>query len=197
MHDRRFKPSEAHRLENPERLVWLPPSEVLAHMDLKPGMAVADVGAGTGYFAVPIARSIFPDGKVFAVDVEPEMLGKLRDKLTVPGSPTNIELLQGESAQTNLRDGACDRVLFANVWHELEDPAGALKEMRRILRPSGRLVIVDWRPDVERPPGPPIEHRVAPERINSFLSSHDWRTEESCHIGQYSYLIAAAPPRDS
>lgn len=197
MHNKRFKPSEAHKLEDPERLKWLPPSEVLAHLALKPDMHVADIGAGTGYFAIPIAGTIVPHGTVFAVDAEPEMIQKLRQKLADPKSPKNIELFAGEATQTTLKDRSVDRVLMANLWHELDDHAAALCEAARLLRPDGRLVILDWRPDVDRPPGPPIEHRISAGQVVSFLASQGWAIEGSSHIGQYSFLVKALAPRVS
>ena len=191
MHDRRFKPTEAHKLEDPERLIWLPPSEVLAHLELRPGLTVADIGAGTGYFAIPIAKAIAPDGKVFAVDVEPQMLDMVRQKLFIAEAPRNIELVQGESTQTNLPDGCADRVLMANVWHEFDDHGAVLREMQRVLRPGGHIAILDWRPDVDHPPGPPLDHRITPEQAIAALTSHHWSVEESCHVGRYSYLVRA------
>ncbi len=73
MNDREFKHTEAHKLEDPERLKWLPPAEILAHLRLGPGMKVADIGAGTGYFSIPIARAVGALGHVFAVDLQPEI----------------------------------------------------------------------------------------------------------------------------
>lgn len=195
MHDKRFKPSEAHKLEDPERLNWLPPMAVLSLLKLSPGMHVADIGAGTGYFAIPIAKAIGPIGKVTAVDVEPEMLDKLRQKLCTDGAPQNLELVEGDANRTSLEDGRFDRVFLANIWHELDDHAAALREAARLLRPEGRLVILDWRPDVDRPPGPPIEHRISASQVVASLASHRWAVEDSSHIGRYSYLVKAFAPR--
>lgn len=195
MPDRRFKPTEAHKLEDPERLIWLPPSEVVAHLDPRPGLVVVDMGAGTGYFAIPIAKAIAPTGKVLAVDVEPEMLEKLKVKLAANESPKNIELHQGEATATQLPDHLADRVLIANVWHEL-DPSrwpAAAQEAARLLRSHGKLIILDWRPDVDRPPGPPLEHRIPIDQVAAFLISQGWKVEESCLIGRYSYLLIAVP----
>ena len=123
--ERIFKPSEAHKLEDPARLTWLPPSEVLARLRLRPGRNVADIGAGTGYFVLPIARETAPTGTLFAVDMQPEMLGKLRENLTSPNAPQNIELIEGDAAATTLGNESCDLVLMANLWHELDDHAAS------------------------------------------------------------------------
>jgi ubiquinone/menaquinone biosynthesis C-methylase UbiE len=196
MSSRRFKPTEAHRLEDPERLNWLPPSEVLSLLPLRSGMRVADIGAGTGYFALPIAREIGPSGKVWAVDVEPQMLAKLKEKIESAGGPQNVELFEGEATNTRLPPGELDLLLMANLWHELDDPGRALREANRLLRIGGRLAILDWRPDVDRPPGPPLDHRIPPAEVNDFLESHGWAVEHFSHVGRYSYfLLAVSPPQ--
>ena len=93
MHDRVFKHTEAHKLEDPERLRWLPPAEVISHLRLLPGMKIADIGAGTGYFSIPIARAVGDGGRVLAADLQPEMLELLHQKLSQEDALGNIELV--------------------------------------------------------------------------------------------------------
>jgi len=192
MHSRVFDPSQVHRLEAPERLQWMPPGEVLGCLQLSPGMTVADIGAGTGYFAIPLARAIAPSGRVFAVDLQPELLDVLRGKLSQPDAPTNIAALQGTASATGLAGGRCDLVFAANVWHELDDYPAAFAELKRILKPGARIVVLDWRPDVERPPGPPLEHRLSPHEVQRFFEDHGKRVDAVRNVGQYSYLILAS-----
>lgn len=191
MHERMFHANEAHRLDDPERLTWLPPADVLAALELAPGMRVADVGAGTGYFALPLARAVGPAGVVTAVDVQPAMLERLAEKLRGEGAPSNVERLVGEATATNLARASCDLAFYANVWHEIDDEAAALAECTRILAPGGRVAILDWRPDVERPPGPPIEHRIAAARVAESLSRAGFRVRKDEHVGRYGYLLVA------
>lgn len=89
-------------------------------------MNVADVGAGTGYFSLPFARAIAPEGRLFAVDFQAEMLELLRGKLRADNAPGNIELRQGTASATGLPDASCDLVFLANIWHELDDHASVL-----------------------------------------------------------------------
>jgi len=192
MHDRVFDASQVHRLEAKERLLWLPPAEVLGWLELRPGMIVADIGAGTGYFAIPIARAVAPGGRVFAVDLQPELLEVLRGKLAKPDAPPNIVVLQGTASSTRLANGSCDLALLANVWHELDDDAAAVAELSRILKPGGTIAVLDWRPDVERPPGPPLEHRLPAHQVQQFLQDHRKRVHAVRNVGQYSYLILAS-----
>jgi ubiquinone/menaquinone biosynthesis C-methylase UbiE len=191
MPDRLFKPSRAHKLEDPTRRTWMPIADVLNSLDLKPGMRAADIGAGTGYFAIPLAQQVGPDGKVFAVDLQPEMLDLLRAKLDQADGPRNVELRQGEAGSTTLNTASVDLVFLANVWHELDDPAAALKEAYRILRAGGQLAILDWRPDMPSPPGPPQDHRVSAADVESSLVTNGWHAKPPKMVGQYSYLIVA------
>ncbi len=192
MNERTFSVANAHKLEDPERLTWLPPNEVINSLELRPGMAVADIGAGTGYFTLPIARAVRNGGTVHAVDFQTGMLEILGKKLLEPDAPTNILLVHGTASHTTLPDKCVDLVFIANVWHEVDDHLLVLKEATRVLRPGGRLAILDWRPDVERPPGPPLEHRIAAGTVLQTLKLDGWNAERSGNVGRYSYLIIAA-----
>lgn len=191
MHDRVFNPAQVHKLEAPERLQWMPPGEILGWLELRPGMTIADIGAGTGYFAIPMARAITPGGRVFAIDLQPELLDVLRGKLAVPDAPTNIVPLEGKASSTGLAAGSCDLALLANIWHELDDRAAALAELVRILKPEGRIAVLDWRPDAAHPPGPPLEHRLPAHEVQQFFQNHGKRVDGVRNVGQYSYLILA------
>jgi ubiquinone/menaquinone biosynthesis C-methylase UbiE len=183
-----FDPASAHKLEDPERLTFMPHEEVLEHLALARGNDVADIGAGTGYFALPMAKAIAP-GKLYAVDLQPEMLKLLEKKLGAPEAPDNIHLVEGDASATTLTNACCDLVLLANMWHEVDDHGAVLKEMSRILRARGRLAILDWRPDVGRPPGPPLEHRIAGDEVGRALERDGWRVAKNVNLGTYSYLV--------
>ena len=170
----------------------MPPSEVIDRLDFKPGMVVADIGAGAGFFALPFARAVGPEGMVWAVDLQSAMLQILEEKLRQAGAPGNIGLREGHAANTGLPDGRCDLTFLGNIWHELDEPGAVLAEMRRILRPGGRVAILDWRTDVPYPPGPPPEHRVAPSQTEAMLRGDNWRNISFRHLGQYSYLLVAS-----
>lgn len=191
MNERTFSTAGAHRLDDPERRVWLPPDEVIDSLGIGPGMNVADIGAGTGYFALPIAAKIAPGGRVFALDLQPEMLTRIREKLAAPEAPQNIELREGEDAATGLPDACADLVLLANLWHEVDDREATLREAARLLRPGGRIAILDWRDDVTRPPGPPREHRIAEDETMRALQDGGWNVRDCVHVGPYSYLVIA------
>ena len=189
MGERLFKPQDAHKLEDPERLIWLPVADVIRASGIRTGMHVADVGAGTGYFAIPLAKAVGPDGKVYAIDLQPEMLNLLREKINRSDALRNIELVQGEASRTTLATRSADLVLIANVWHELDDHEAALREAARILVPGGTLALLDWRPDIDAPPGPPSNHRISATEVVQFLEKNRWTAARQINIGRYSYFI--------
>lgn len=191
MHERRFHPSQMHRLEDPERGKWLPPEEILAQLSLQPGSTVADIGAGTGYFALPIARALGEAGRVLAVDASPEMLARLRARADEEHLP-NIRCTRAEASATGLGAASCDAALLANVWHEFDDRDAVLAEMRRILRPGGRIALLDWRPDVEPDHGPPREHRISAEAARADLEQAGFAADSSLHLLPFSWLLQAA-----
>ena len=190
MNDRRFSPSQAHKLDARERKTWLPIDEVLSVLELHPGWSVADIGAGTGYFALPIAEAVGADGKVFAVDAEPEMLSHVQAKLA-SSSLRNVDCKVGEASATGLFAGSCDLALLANLWHELEDIPAVIAEMRRILKGQGRVAILDKPPDLQQPPGPPIEHRLTKESVANALTATGFHVRSILEIGPFSYVVVA------
>ena len=190
MNDRRFPASQAQRLEDPERLVWLPPADVLRALTLQIGQTVVDVGAGTGYFAVPLAQAVGVNGNVYAVDAQDQMLQWIAAKIDNTGL-ANIVLVHAEASATTLLPSSCDLYLTANVWHELEDREAVLTEEKRVLRPTGRIAILDWRPDVERVAGPPLDHRIASEDVQEELRRSGFRNTAAIHVGLYSWLVQA------
>lgn len=190
MHDRRFPAAQAHRLEDPARLEWLPPGEVLSLLNITPGEIVADIGAGTGYFALPMAGRTGNHGRVIAVDAQTEMLDWIRRKMENAGFG-NIQLVHAEAEATTLPGASCDLVFMANVWHEFPNREAVLAEAARVLKPGGRLAILDWRPDVERVAGPPLEHRLSVESCTREMESAGYSPQAMGHVGEYSWMVVA------
>lgn len=188
MHERRFHHSQAHRLDAPERLTFLPPAEVVQALDVHSGDAIADIGAGTGYFALPLAKAVGISGIVYAVDAQPEMLDLIRGKLDSIAKH-NLRFIHAEADATGLPDATCDLVFLANIWHEFDNRALVLEEAHRILKPDGRIAILDWRPDVEREAGPPIEHRISADFATLELADAGFFHVTAAHIGKYSWLV--------
>ena len=188
MHDKRFPASQAERLDNPERLLWLPPADVIGALAVQIGETIADVGAGTGYFSLPLSIAVGAAGKVYAVDGQSEMLAWLKGKLDT-AEFSNIELVHAEAEQSGLRASSCDLFFLANLWHEIEDRDAVLLEAQRVLKIGGRIAILDWRTDVEPVAGPPLAHRIAPADALREMQLAGFEQLMSVEVGRYSWLV--------
>jgi len=151
-------------------------------------LIVADIGAGTGYFALPMGRRV-GDGKVFAVDPSAEMLEVIRDKLTAAGAPENVEMVVGEDSATGLAEASCDLIFLCAVWHEIDDHAAALREFSRIAAPNAKLAIVDWSPDAVPPPGPPQKIRIARAEVERVIEEGGWGVVKSDVVSATTYIV--------
>lgn len=195
MNDRLFNASTAQRLDDPERLIWLPPAIVIDALAVRPGDAIADIGAGTGYFSLPLAQAAGSLGQVHAVDSQAEMLGHLQFKLD-KGSISNIRMVNAVADSTGLPNASCDLVFMANVWHEFADRTAVLREASRILNTRGRIAVLDWRPDVEAVHGPPLHHRISASDALNDLQSSGFAEVKQSNVGIYSWLVQGLMPRE-
>jgi ubiquinone/menaquinone biosynthesis C-methylase UbiE len=188
MNEKRFPASEAHRLDNPARIEWLAPSEVLNTLNLHAGQTVADVGAGTGYLSLPFAQFVGPKGKIYAVDAQAGVLSLLQQKID-RSHVSNVILIHAEAHETGLPASCCGLFFMANVWHEIEHQSAVLKEAMRVLEPGGRVAILDWRPDVEPVHGPPVADRIDVSRAMESLRFAGFEQAVSTEVGRYSWLV--------
>jgi SAM-dependent methyltransferase len=177
-------------LERPDREQREQPERVLDALRLDPRDTVADVGAGTGYFTVRLARRV---ARVLATDVQPEMLEMLADRVATLGL-TNVELHRATERDAALPAGCCDLVLLVDVYHELSDPPAVMAGVRRALTGRGRLVLVEYRgedPAVAILP----EHKMTLARIQQELGALGFRFVESLEFlpDQRIVIFSAAP----
>lgn len=170
-HHHRFDDAEAwaKQFDDPSRDAWQRPEAVLDHLHLASDAHVADLGAGTGYFTVRIARRV-PSGKVLANDVEPDMVRYLGERAAKEGL-ANVVPVQGTPSDPALPE-AVDVAFMCNVYHHIEDRPGYFRRVGAQLRPGGRLVVVDFEKDApEDAPGPPPAMRVARETLVAELTA--------------------------
>lgn len=166
----RFEDAErwARVFDDPARDAWQRPDEVVALCELRPGMVVADVGAGTGYFVGRLSAAVGARGQVIATDLEADMVRYLGERGQREGW-RNVRAVQVAAGETGLRAASVDRVLIVDVWHHLGDRVAYARQLAAALRPQGAVIVVDFTLDATR--GPPPAHRLAPEVIVGELAA--------------------------
>ena len=168
---------------------WLSPGELVEMLNVRPGMTVAEIGAGNAFYTIPIGQAVGVYGRVFAVEWRPWLIDELRARLAGPTAPQNLDIVAGRPADTHIAATSCDLVIFADLWHRLGNRNSVLDEARRILCPEGRIAILDWRPDALCPPGPPIEHRVSMHTTLCVAEMRSWSLVKAAKIGSDGYLL--------
>jgi len=157
----------AQKFDDPTRDAWQRPDDVLRAMNLSPAMIVADVGAGTGYFAMRLARAV-PQGEVYATDAEPAMVGYLEARAQRENIQ-NLRAVCATEASTGLAPHSVDRILVVHVWHHLEHRVAYARTLATALRAGGKLFIVDFTLAAHQ--GPPLEMRLSPEVLIAELQA--------------------------
>jgi ubiquinone/menaquinone biosynthesis C-methylase UbiE len=131
------------RFESESREVYVRREAIVSALGLKPGMAVADIGAGTGLFTRQIADAVGPEGKVYAVDISKPFLDHIGREARKRGQ-TQIQTVQGTQETTNLAAGSADVAFLCDVYHHLEQHPRVLASIHRALRPGGRLIVIEF-----------------------------------------------------
>ncbi|MFH1754714.1 MAG: methyltransferase domain-containing protein [Candidatus Latescibacterota bacterium] len=173
-------------LERPEREEFQKPAEVMAALALRPGERVADIGAGSGYFTIPVAKAVGASGTVWAIDIRQEMLDYIEGRLAEE-KLDNVKLLLVEKDDPRLPAGGIDTILLIDTWHYIRDPEYA-KKLSAGLAPGGRVVIIDYKPKAweDRPWGPPPQQQTSREELDEHFAQaglqpikvHDFLTEQ-------------------
>lgn len=154
----------SHVFDDPERDTWQKPHEVIQALKLKPDAVVADIGAGTGYFATRLANML-KDGRVYAVDIEPDMVKHLAERAQREGR-ANMIAVAGAADSPRL-PAKVDLALFVDVYHHVEARERYFRNLRKSLNPGARVAIIDFRLDA--PEGPPPAARIAPEQVKAEM----------------------------
>lgn len=154
----------AKEFDDPARDAWQKPDQILDALQFAPTARVAEVGAGTGYFSVRIARRV-PDGKVFAVDIEPDMLNYLSER----AHRERLHVLHPVRASVDnpYLPEPVDVALIVDTYHHIDDRVAYFSRLKSSLRPGGRLAIVDFK--IDAPERPPPERRIPPDRVTAEL----------------------------
>ena len=188
----KFDPAHASKLENPDRLVELPPAGLIRLLALAGSETVIDFGAGTGMYTLPVAEAL-PDGLVYAVDEQEVLLDRLREKLAEHRPAGRVEPVLTVAGKAPLPDGVADRLFLINVLHHIDDDPGALAEVGRLLAPGGRLVSLEFA-RMERPVGPPNDHVLSLEDLHATIARMGVReiaAYQPGEVGLYHFAIVA------
>jgi len=166
------------------------PSSNLQQLALGVGWHVADFGSGSGAYALAAAKRVGPDGRVYAVDVQKELLQKIKNEARTQRF-SNIEIIWGnveEYGGSKLRDNAMDAVIASNILFQIEKKDGFIKEIKRVLKPRGRVLIVDWT-DSFGGLGPKQEAVVTEETAKKMFQDGGFEFEQSIQAGDHHYGV--------
>lgn len=179
--------------ENPERESYQMTPEIMEALALEPGMVVADIGAGTGYFSRELAARVAPGGKVLAVDVVAEFLDDLEKRAAEAGID-NIDTILSSETDPMLPVGGVDLVFAGDAYHHFGDPTPMLEGMRAALRPGGRMAIVDWKrqanPAFERSGLNWEEHiRLGEQGTIDEITAHGFKLVETHDFLEWQFFL--------
>lgn len=188
---------EAHRLhqdpkayiaalDDPRRDAYQKPADVIEALGLKPGDLVADIGAGSGYFTVRLAPKVAPGGRVYAVDVNPDMVRHVNARIR-DAHLDNVSTILAPPHDP-LLPVPVDVVVIVDVWHHVEDQAGYLERLKRALRPGGRVVMIDFHKR-DLPVGPPAAMKIAREDLLAQMQAHGFRLVREHTFLPYQYFL--------
>jgi ubiquinone/menaquinone biosynthesis C-methylase UbiE len=178
-------------LEDPKRDAYQKPHEVVHALGLKPGDIIADIGAGSGYFTFHLARHVGDKGKVYAVDVSPEMILHVNRRIR-EFKMNNVVSVLADSDDPLLPDQSVNRFFICDVWHHIENQTKYLTLMKKMLKPGGEVVIIDFHKK-EFPVGPPMNMKIAREDVIKRLESNGYRLTKEHTFLPYQYFLVFVP----
>lgn len=187
-HGRLFPPENLGLLEGPDRAAWQKPDQIMDALAIADGSAVADIGAGAGWFTIHLARRVGPNGIVYAQDVQRQMLEAIRRRVAREGLQ-NVETRLGADSAPNLPSGTLDAVLVVDVYPEVENRVTFLRNLAASLKPGGRLGIVNYKPGRGGPgPAPDEGARVDSASVERDAQAAGLRVSVR-QVLPYQYLL--------
>jgi ubiquinone/menaquinone biosynthesis C-methylase UbiE len=174
-------------LDRPEREEEEAPSLLLRALNLKPGMAVADIGAGSGYLTLPMAKMVAPNGKAYAVEIQQEMLDIIAKKTKQQGI-SNVVSVLGTITDPKLPANSIDLIIMVDVYHEFDHPWEMTNSMVKSLKPGGKLVFVEYR---QEDPNVPIKlvHKMSENQVKREMAIHPLKWVETKGILPRQHII--------
>jgi len=174
-------------LEDPQRDAYQKPHEVIMALGLKEGEAVADIGAGSGYFAFRLARHVGDNGRVYAVDINPDMIVYMNRRIRDLQLKNLVTVLAAPDAPL-LADASVDRFFVCDTWHHIANQTQYLALMKKMLKPAGQVVMIEFQKK-ELPVGPPVEMRIAREDLVRQMEAGGFRLAKEHTFLPYQYFL--------
>jgi ubiquinone/menaquinone biosynthesis C-methylase UbiE len=186
-HARLFPPESLGLLEGPDREAFQRPEQIMDALLIGDGSTVADLGAGGGWFTVRLAHRVGPNGRVYAEDVQPEMIQAIERRVAREGLK-NVTMVLGTQTNSNLPAGALDAILIVDAYHEMEQPVTLLRNMAMSLKPTGMIGIINYKKDGGGP-GPAMDERVDPEQVIRDAAAAGLVLRKRENFLRYQYLL--------
>ena len=174
-------------LEDPERDAYQKPHEVIQALDLKQGEVIADIGSGSGYFTLRFAAHVGDKGRVYGVDIDPEMIRHLNRRIRDAGQE-NVQTVLAAPDDPLLRDRSIDRFVVVDTWHHIENQPQYLSLMKKMLKPGGQVVMIDFQKK-ELPVGPRLAMKIAREDLIRQLEANGFRLAQEHTFLPYQYFL--------
>jgi ubiquinone/menaquinone biosynthesis C-methylase UbiE len=174
-----------------ERRMWQNPEQILAEIGLKDGDTFVDVGCGEGFFAIPAAKIVGGSGRVYCVDVHGRSVEKVKQRAKAEGLNNTVAKV-GRAEDTIFCEGCADIVFFGIDLHDFEDAPKVLANARRMLKPIGKLVDLDWKRKLMSK-GPPFHIRFSEEKAVGLIREAGFEVQSVKDSGKYHYLVVARP----
>jgi arsenite methyltransferase len=178
-------------LENPQRDAEQKPDEVIAALGLKEGEVLADIGAGSGYFSVRFAPKVGARGRIYAVDINPDMIlymnRRIRDMQL-----KNMATILSAPDDPLLADASINRFFICNTWHHVENRPSYIALMKKMLKPGGQVIVVDYMKK-QLPVGPPPEMKMAREEVIREMESNGFKLSKEHTFLPYQYFLIFVP----
>lgn len=186
-HGRLFPPENLGILEGPDRDAWQRPDRIMDELGIGEGSIVADLGAGGGWFTVRLAHRVGPNGRVYAEDVQPQMIEAIRRRVSREQLSDRVKTILGTATDPKVPQPV-DAVLIVDAYSEMEQPVALLRNVAGSLKPNGRIGIVNFKKDGYGP-GPAMEERVDPERVIRDAGAAGLRLLSRPTFLRYQYML--------
>ena len=192
MHELHNEPkSYIGALDDPKRDAYQKPHEVLTALNIKPGEVIADIGAGSGYFTFRLSHHVGDKGKIYAVDVSPDMVRHINRRIRETKT-TNVVTVLADPDDPLLPDQSVNRFFICDVWHHVENQTQYLSSMKKMLKPGGEIVMIDFHKK-ELPFGPPMQMKIAREDLIKQMEANAFKLSKEHPFLPHQYFLVFAP----